>query len=160
MMKTLFLNPPSFDGFDGGAGSRYQGTREIKSFWYPTWLAQPAALIPDSKLIDAPASGKSLDDVLALANDYELLVLHTSTPGFRSHAKVAQAFKDKNPKLKVGMVGAHVAVDPYQSMKLAPALDWVAGNEFDFACKEIADGWSLADVDGVTHRVNGQIVRN
>ena len=24
MMKTLFLNPPSFDGFDGGAGSRYQ----------------------------------------------------------------------------------------------------------------------------------------
>ena len=24
MMKTLFLQPPSFDGFDGGAGSRYQ----------------------------------------------------------------------------------------------------------------------------------------
>ena len=43
MMKTLFLNPPSFDGFDGGAGSRYQAKREIKSFWYPTWLAQPAA---------------------------------------------------------------------------------------------------------------------
>ena len=160
MMKTLFLNPPSFEGFDGGAGSRYQGTREIKSFWYPTWLAQPAALVPDSKLIDAPASGQSLDDVLKLANDYELLVMHTSTPGFRSDAKVAQAFKDKNPKLKIGMVGAHVAVDPYQSMKLAPALDWVAGNEFDFACKEIADGWNLADVDGVTHRVNGQIVRN
>ena len=25
MMKTLFLQPPSFEGFDGGAGSRYQG---------------------------------------------------------------------------------------------------------------------------------------
>ena len=46
MMKTLFLQPPSFDGFDGGAGSRYQAKREIKSFWYPTWLAQPAALVP------------------------------------------------------------------------------------------------------------------
>ena len=33
MMKTLFLQPPSFDGFDGGAGSRYQAKREIKSFW-------------------------------------------------------------------------------------------------------------------------------
>ena len=54
MMKTLFLQPPSFDGFDGGAGSRYQAKREIKSFWYPTWLAQPAALVPGSKLIDAP----------------------------------------------------------------------------------------------------------
>ncbi len=54
MMKTLFLHPPSFDGFDGGAGSRYQARREIRSFWYPTWLAQPAALVPGSKLIDAP----------------------------------------------------------------------------------------------------------
>ena len=47
-MKTLFLQAPSFDGFDGGAGSRYQAKREIKSFWYPTWLAQPAALIPET----------------------------------------------------------------------------------------------------------------
>ncbi len=45
-LKTLFLSPPSFDGFDGGAGSRYQAKREIRSFWYPTWLAQPAALVP------------------------------------------------------------------------------------------------------------------
>ena len=53
-MRTLFLQAPSFDGFDGGAGSRYQAKREIKSFWYPTWLAQPAALVENSKLIDAP----------------------------------------------------------------------------------------------------------
>ena len=54
MMKTLFLQPPSFEGFDGGAGSRYQARREIRSFWYPTWLAQPAALVEGSRLIDAP----------------------------------------------------------------------------------------------------------
>ena len=51
MMRTLFLQAPSFEGFDGGAGARYQNRREIKSFWYPTWLAQPAALVEDSKLI-------------------------------------------------------------------------------------------------------------
>jgi hypothetical protein len=56
-MRTLFLHPPSFDGFDGGAGARYQAKREIRSFWYPTWLAQPAALVAGSKLIDAPADG-------------------------------------------------------------------------------------------------------
>ena len=27
-MRTLFLNPPSFEGFDGGAGSRYQAKRD------------------------------------------------------------------------------------------------------------------------------------
>jgi len=42
-LRTLFLHPPSFRGFDGGAGSRYQARREVRSFWYPTWLAQPAA---------------------------------------------------------------------------------------------------------------------
>ena len=35
-LRTLFLHPPSFDGFDGGAGARYQARREVRSFWYPT----------------------------------------------------------------------------------------------------------------------------
>jgi hypothetical protein len=30
-MKTLFLQAPSFDGFDGGAGSRYQAKREASN---------------------------------------------------------------------------------------------------------------------------------
>ena len=33
MRKTRYLSPPSYSGFDGGAGSRYQGQREIRSFW-------------------------------------------------------------------------------------------------------------------------------
>ena len=39
-------------------------------------------------------------------------------------------------------------------------FDWVVGNEFDFVCKEIVDGWNFVDVDGVIYRVNGQIVCN
>ncbi|MGH3305061.1 MAG: hypothetical protein ACRDOK_26015, partial [Streptosporangiaceae bacterium] len=72
MMRTLFLHPPSFEGFDGGAGARYQAKREIRSYWYPTWLAQPAALVPGSKLVDAPPDGLTLADVTPLAHDYEL----------------------------------------------------------------------------------------
>src|SRR3979411_2389828 len=53
MLRSLFLQAPSFDGFDGAAGARYQMKREVRSFWYPTWLAQPAALVEGSKLIDA-----------------------------------------------------------------------------------------------------------
>ena len=93
MMKSLFLNPPSYAGYDGAAGARYQAKREIRSFWYPTWLAQPAALVPDSKLIDAPARGLSLDDILPYADEYELAILHTSTPSFKSDVKVAEALK-------------------------------------------------------------------
>ena len=31
LVKTLFLQAPSYDGFDGGAGSRYQAKREVRS---------------------------------------------------------------------------------------------------------------------------------
>src|ERR1700679_1283486 len=54
-LKTLFLNPPSFENFDGGAGSRWPATREIESFWYPVWLAYPAGMLEGSRLLDAPA---------------------------------------------------------------------------------------------------------
>ena len=120
VMKTLFLNPPSYEGFDGGAGARYQARREIKSFWYPTWLAQPAAMVPGSRLIDAPPDGLTVDQVAPLAKDYELVVLHTSTPSFANDAKFAAHLKEVNPHIMVGMVGAHVGVLPLQSMNAAP----------------------------------------
>src|SRR5215469_10995699 len=149
-MKTLFLHPPSFDGFDGGAGSRYQAKREIRSFWYPTWLAQPAALVPGSKLIDAPADGLSLDDVLPLARQYDLVIMHTSSPSFPTDAHTAERLKAENPDLLIGMVGAKVAVDPEGSLKASPAIDFVAREEFDFACKEVADGRPLTEIAGLS----------
>jgi len=161
MMKTLFLHPPSFDGFDGGAGSRYQARREIRSFWYPTWLAQPAALVPDSKLIDAPPARLKLEDVLPLAEDYELAVLHTSTPSFASDLRVAEALKDMNPKLKIGFVGAKVAVEPEDSLRASAAVDFVAREEFDFTIKEVAEGRPYDAIDGLSFRSpSGGIAHN
>ena len=160
MMRTLFLNPPSFAGFDGGAGSRYQAKREIRSFWYPTWLAQPAALVADGRLIDAPPRGLSLHDILPLATDYELAVLHTSTPSFASDIKVAGALKQANPKLVIGLIGAHVAVLPEASLAAAPAVDFVARNEFDYTIQEVAEGRPWETIDGISYRRDGQVVHN
>lgn len=49
-MNTLFLQAPSYDGFDGGTGSRCQGKREIRSLRHPMRLARPAARVPDSRV--------------------------------------------------------------------------------------------------------------
>jgi hopanoid biosynthesis associated radical SAM protein HpnJ len=160
MLKALFLNPPSFEGFDGGAGSRYQAKREIRSFWYPTWLAQPAALVPGSRLVDAPARGLLLDDVVSMAGDYELAVLHTSTPSFGHDVQVAEALKEANPKLILGFVGAHVAVNPDASLATSKAIDFVARAEFDFTIKEVAEGRPFAEIAGISYRRNGEIVHN
>jgi hopanoid biosynthesis associated radical SAM protein HpnJ len=161
MLKTLFLQPPSFDGFDGGAGSRYQAKREIKSFWFPTWLAQPAALVPGSRLIDAPPARTSLETVLEAARAHDLVVMHTSTPSFASDVRVAEAIKAAKPGIKIGMVGAKVAVQPNESLQQGEVIDFVARNEFDFTIKEIAEDRPWSEIDGITWRgANGELIRN
>ena len=157
MLKTLFLHPPSYEGFDGGAGARYQARREIRSFWYPTWLAQPAALVPGSRLVDAPPAALTLDDVVPLADDYELAVLHTSTPSFASDVKVAEALKKRNPALRIGFVGAHVAVHPEESLRASTAIEFVGRAEFDFTIREVAEGRPLSSVLGLSYRHDGRV---
>jgi hopanoid biosynthesis associated radical SAM protein HpnJ len=159
-MKTLLLQAPSFDGFDGGAGSRYQAKREIKSFWYPTWLAQPAALVPDSRLVDAPANGLNVEQTLAIAEDFELVILHTSTPSFPTDAKFAELLKLRKPEIIIGMVGAKVAVDAEESLLASKAIDFVAREEFDYTCKEIAEGMPFDQVLGISYRLADGTVKH
>jgi len=160
-MRTLFLNPPSYAGFDGGAGARYQAKREIRSYWYPTWLAQPAALVPDSRLVDAPPAGRTLADVVPLAAEHDLVVLYTSSPTFAGDVKVAEAMKEANQSLLIGFAGPTVAVRPEESLQASSAIDFVAREEFDFTLKEVAEGRPLAGLDGLSYRdEQGRVVHN
>jgi hopanoid biosynthesis associated radical SAM protein HpnJ len=161
MKRTLFLQAPSFDGYDGGAGARYQMKREVKSFWYPTWLAQPAAMVPGSKLIDAPAHDLSWDDIAHEFDTRDLVILHTSTPSFNQDIRTAALIKERNPAIQIGFVGAKVAVEPDQSLAASPHIDFVAREEYDFTIVEIAEGRPLREVDGITWRdADGSFVRN
>jgi hopanoid biosynthesis associated radical SAM protein HpnJ len=160
-MKTLFLNPPSFDGFDGGAGSRYQARREVTSFWYPTWLAQPAALVPDSRLLDCPPHDIGREECLRIARDFEHVIIHTSTPSLRNDCRVAEAIKAQRPDTRIGLVGAHAAVLPTETLKASPAIDWVGRKEFDFTCQEVAEGRDLTSIAGLSYRdPDGRIRHN
>lgn len=161
MKKTLFLQAPSFDGFDGGAGSRYQAKREIKSFWYPTWLAQPAALVPGSRVLDAPADGLTVQQTLDIAADYELVIIHTSTPSFPTDAKFAEELKRRNFSVMIGMVGAKPAVDPGGTLGASDAIDFVCREEFDYTCQDVAAGKPLGDILGLSYRLpDGSLEHN
>ena len=158
--KTLFVNPPSWQGFDGGAGSRYQAKREIKSFWYPTWLAQPAALIEGSRVVDAPPDDLSVADVLKIARDYEAIVIHTSAPTLRGDAKLAEALKSQNRDVQIGLVGAQAAVLPEETLAASEAIDWVGRKEFDYTCRDVAAGLPLGQIDGLSFRRDGKVIHN
>src|SRR6202045_3487078 len=160
-LKTLFLQAPSFDGFDGGAGSRYQAKREVKSFWYPTWLAQPAALVPGSRVLDAPADELTVDQSLAIARGYDLVIMHTSTPSFPTDARFAELLKEANPLIRIGLVGAKTMVDPDGSLQATAAVDFVCREEFDYTCMDVAQGLPLEDIKGLSYRrADGRIVHN
>lgn len=159
-MKTLFLNPPSFEGFDGGAGSRWPASREIESYWYPVWLCYPAGMLAGSKVVDAPPHKVSIEQTVAMARDFELLVLFTSTPGFHVDVKMAEMMKDSNPRLKVAFVGPPVTVEPEKCLRASTALDFVVRREFDHQIVDFANGKPLADIAGVSYRKNGDVVHN
>src|SRR5215813_2969364 len=159
-MRTLFLNPPSFEGFDGGASSRWPASREIESYWYPVWLCYPAGMLPDSKVVDAPPHKISIEQTVEMGKDFELLVLYTSTPGFHVDVKMAEMMKDVNPKLKVAFVGPPVTVEPEKTLRNTPAIDFIVRREFDVQIVGYAQGKPLDELPGVSYRKNGQIVHN
>ena len=156
----MFLNPPSFEGFDGGAGSRWPASREIESYWYPVWLCYPAGMLPDSKVVDAPPHKISIEQTVAMARDFELLVLYTSTPGYSVDLKIAGMMKDVNPKLRVAFVGPPVTTEPEKSLQQGKAIDFVVRREFDYQIAKYAQGTPLEELPGVSYRKNGQIVNN
>jgi hopanoid biosynthesis associated radical SAM protein HpnJ len=59
------------------------------------------------------------------------------------------------------MIGAKVAVDPAGSLAASGAIDFVAGNEFDFTIRDVAEGRDFASIDGLSFRnAAGRVVHN
>src|SRR5919198_699465 len=54
--------------------------------------------------------------------------------------------------MRIGFVGAHGAVLPEQTLREAPAVEFVCGKEFDYTLVEIAEGRPLCEVNGITFR--------
>ena len=158
--RTLFVNPPSFEGFDGGAASRWPATREVESYWYPVWLAYPAGMLEGARLLDAPPQGVSPEETVKIARNYEFLVLFTSTPGFASDVRLANVVKDLNPKIKIAFVGPHVTVLPEKSLRDCSAIDFVCRKEFDYSVVELAQAIPPEQVLGISYRKNGTVVHN
>ena len=159
-LRTLLLNPPSFENFDGGASSRWPATREIESYWYPVWLAYPAGMLEGSRMLDAPPHHVSATETIEIAKDYEFLVLFTSTPGWTGDQKLAEAIKRANPQMKICFVGPPVTTSPDKALHECEAIDFVCRREFDFSVVEFANGRPLGEILGISYLSNGVVVHN
>jgi hopanoid biosynthesis associated radical SAM protein HpnJ len=160
VMKTLFLNPPSFENFDGGAGARWPATREIASFWYPVWLSYPAGMLAGSRLLDAPPAKISQDETIKISGDYDFVVLFTSAVGFQSDLRIVRRMKEAKPDLKVAFVGPDVQTRPAECLQASEDIDFVVRGEFDYPVVEYAQGKPLGEISGVSYRKDGQVTHN
>src|SRR5438477_900805 len=117
-------------------------------------------MLPGARVLDAPPHDVSLEETVRIARDFDLLVVHTSTPSFRADVRTAQAIKDVKPEITIGFVGGHVTAMPEESLRYAPVIDFVARKEFDLAVVAVAEGRPFAEVKGISYRQNGTVVHN
>jgi radical SAM superfamily enzyme YgiQ (UPF0313 family)/Tfp pilus assembly protein PilF len=147
-VDVLVLNPPFHPRF-----SRSQRSPAvIKSgvIYYPIWLAYATGVLEQDaqggdhpysvELIDAPAAGLSLADVLSIVDEQMpwLVVMDTSTPSIHNDADVAAAIKERVPGVFVLLVGPHVTALPEESLRLCPAADAVARGEYEYTVRDLA----------------------
>ncbi len=162
MLKTLLLNPPSFEKFDGGASSRWPATREIESYWYPVWLGYAAGLIRDlggdSRVLDASPHHVNPEETARIAADHEFVVLFTSHVGFTNDVKLVEVMKGLNPNLKIAFVGPPVTTHPEVALRASTAIDFVTHKEFDYAVTRFASGEALDTIPGVHFLRDNQMV--
>src|SRR5580698_9692168 len=159
-MRTLFLNPPSFEKFDGGASSRWPATREIESYWYPVWLTYPAGMVEGSRLVDAPPHHISWPDVIALLKEYEFLVLFTSTVGWDGDQRMATLIKEAYPSIKIAFVGPPVTTSPDKALNECAAIDFICRREFDFSVVEYANGKPLNEILGISYKDSTGVIQH
>ena len=158
-MKPLFLNPPTFEDFDGGAGARYQASREVTSFWYPTWLCFPAGMIEGSRVVDAPVQKFTLEECLAIAREFDMVVMYTSTPTLKIDIETARRIKEVKPGIVTVLTGPHVSVLPEESLRAGiGVIDIVCRGEFDYSTKELCEGREWSRVDGISFFEEGLVV--
>lgn len=168
-LKILALNAPYYPKF-----SRSQRSPAvIKSgvMYYPIWLAYATGVLEQDgfevDLVDAPAEGLTLEDVLGMADEFKpgLVVIDTSTPSIQNDLRVAESIHARMPQTTILMVGPHVTAKPEETLRSNPAVRAVARGEYDYTVRDVAraleGGSDFSDVLGLSYRTDdGEIVHN
>ncbi len=159
-MKVLMLNPPFLFRFS--RTSRSPAISKGGCVYYPIWMGYATGVLEkaghDVKLLDCPASGMKLEEVIELVKEWkpELIVVDSVTASFNNDVKVTETLKDIRPEAFTLMVGTHVGALPEMSLKASTKIDAVARGEYDFIVRDLAQALEkkqpLETVLGITYR--------
>jgi hopanoid biosynthesis associated radical SAM protein HpnJ len=104
--------------------------------------------------------GYTTQKTVAIARDFDLVVIYTSTASLKRDLQTAEDIKSAKPDILIAFVGPHTSILPQETLQASPAIDFVTRGEFDFTIKEIADGKDFSQVRGISYRQGGRIQHN
>ncbi len=167
-MNVLMLNPPFKGRFS--RTSRSPGVATGGTLYYPYWLAYATGILDNSgfnvNLIDAPAEGLSINDVIKKVGRFppDLIVINTTTPSIYNDVKVAEELKEIFPTSFVTLVGTHPSALPEETLRLGSKVDAVARGEYDYTIRDLAfcirDKGDLRSIEGLVFREGDKLIHN
>ncbi|MCP4229503.1 MAG: radical SAM protein [bacterium] len=169
MANILVINPPFMDG-RFSRESRSPAITKSGTIYYPLWLIFGVAALEKAGnrvvLLDAPANGSTLDDIISQATGFapDLLVVNTSTPSIYADAEFARDIKKELGSPLTVLVGTHVTARPEDGLA-EDTVDICCLGEYDLTLPALAaaldSGADWRDVKGIAYRSDdGEIVKN
>ncbi len=137
------LNPPFFTKFS--RSSRSPGISKGGCVYYPLWLGAATGWLEkkghEVKLLDCPAIGMALEEVLAIVKEWKpaLIAVDTVTASYTRDKETVQALKKALPSAFIAMVGTHASSLPEETLhENKGAIDVLCRSEYDFTLEELA----------------------
>jgi|AGTN01.2.fsa_nt_gi Fe-S oxidoreductase len=167
-MRIYLLNPPFVPNFV--RCGRWQGAAARSGGMdYPKWLAYATALLEtkysDVRLVDAPASKKTREDVISDAAAYQpdLIVVETNFSSLNNDIEVIKKLKETVPCAVTVIVGPPAAQFAEYILGRG-GTDIIARYEYDYTVLDIASvlerKGSLDSVTGISHIKDGKVQHN
>jgi radical SAM superfamily enzyme YgiQ (UPF0313 family) len=140
---------------------RYTLRTRAGSLFPPIWLSWAAASVPDSRVVDSMASNLTVNDVLTIVKDYDLVVMQVDSATINFCIQVADMIKEST-NLSICFVGPHVSVQTCADdvLRRAKSVDYAARKEYDYTIKELAEGKKPEEILGLSYKKNKAIYHN
>ena len=171
-MKILGLNPPSQYSKNVARdllwGCWCKGRRIAGVQFPPLPLMYVATVLKDSgfsvDVLDAQAERMGIKEIEERIGGYDVVFLISATMSYAEDAEILGRLKEKNPRLKTIVFGAHPTFLPLEALKKT-SVDIIVRKESEFVIRDLARAWSQGSdqwkkVPGIGFRENGQSVVN
>lgn len=90
----------------------------------------------------------------------DVVAMETKTPVVKRHWRIINQIKERDPDIKVVLMGDHVTALPRESLENSPVDFVITGGDFDFSLLSICDFISGKGklLPGIWHRKSGRLV--